>query len=125
MREAIASAGIDANIDVVQDGHSATQRIDGADANEQIPCPDLILLDMNLPKKSGDEVLHHLRASVRCRNTRVLIVSSSDAPRDRAAVETFAVSGYFKKPSNYVEFMKLGPMVRELLESGTLPDKTG
>jgi hypothetical protein len=49
-------------------------------------------------------------------------VSSSDAPRDRASVETFAVAGYFKKPSSYAEFMNLGSIVRDLLEPGTQPE---
>jgi DNA-binding response OmpR family regulator len=90
--------------------------------NQNVPCPDLVLLDMNLPKKSGNEVLQYLRATERCRYAAVLIVSSSDTPRDRASVETFTVAGYFKKPSNYAEFMKLGSVVRDLLEPGTRPE---
>jgi two-component system, chemotaxis family, response regulator Rcp1 len=117
MREAITSSRIEADIDVVRDGHAATRYFDAADASAGALCPDLILLDMNLPKKSGDEVLQHLRASARCKYAKVLIVSSSDAAQDRRIVEAFAVAGYFKKPSNYAEFMKLGPMVKDLLES--------
>lgn len=115
MAEAMEHAGVDAQMDVVQDGHAATQYFDGVDKDESIPCPDLILLDMNLPKKSGDDVLKHLRASARCKFAKVLIVSSSDAARDRGAVEKYAVAGYFKKPSAYGEFMKLGGIVKELL----------
>ena len=122
MREAIADARIDADIDVVHDGQAATRYFDAADANQNVPCPDLVLLDMNLPKKSGNEVLQYLRATERCRYAAVLIVSSSDTPRDRASVETFTVAGYFKKPSNYAEFMKLGSVVRDLLEPGTRPE---
>lgn len=119
MREAIKKARIDADIDVVQDGHLATQYFDAADANENAPCPDVILLDLNLPKKSGDEVLKHLREKAGFKNVKVLIVSSSDAPRDRATVESFAIAGYFKKPSSYAEFMTLGPIVKDLLEPVT------
>jgi CheY-like chemotaxis protein len=118
MREAIGNTGIDVEIEVVQDGHEATRYFDAVSASENMPCPDLILLDMNLPRQSGDEVLRHLRASGRCSSAKVLIVSSSDAPRDVASVEAFSLSGYFKKPSSYAEFLKLGPLVKSLLESG-------
>lgn len=119
MREAIEGAAIDADIQVLRDGHSATKYFDEADTNPSRPCPDLILLDLNLPKKGGDEVLQHLRASARCKNSKVLIVSSADARQTRASLDVHGIAGYFKKPSNYAEFMKLGSIVRNLLE--TLP----
>jgi len=117
IREAIQGRRINADIDVVRDGYAATRYFDEADASETAPCPDLILLDLNLPKTGGDEVLKHLRASVRCQHAKVLIVSSSDAPADRTMVANLAVSDYFKKPSSYAEFMKLGPIVERLLAS--------
>jgi CheY-like chemotaxis protein len=117
IREAIDLFGINADIDVLRDGHAATKYFAAADIDESAPCPDLILLDLNLPKASGDEVLKHQRASQRCRYAKVLIVSSADAPSDRATVERLAVAAYFKKPSVYAEFMKLGLIVKELLSS--------
>ena len=117
IREAIERSHIDAVIDVVRDGHAATQYFDAADASESAPCPALVLLDLNLPKKSGDEVLKHLRASCRCKNAKVVIVSSSDAPTDRKAVEYFTVSHYFQKPSQYHDFMKIGPVIESLLST--------
>jgi two-component system, chemotaxis family, response regulator Rcp1 len=115
IRDALQAAGVRAGIEVVDDGQAATAFFDQVDADENAPCPSLILLDMNLPKKNGAEVLMHLRESARCGRAAVLIVSSSDAPRERCAVAGFDVSGYFKKPSEYASFMKLGPLVRELL----------
>lgn len=76
----------------------------------------LVLLDMNLSKRSVNEVLNHLRQTSRCRAARVIIVSSSDAPRDRASVADLAVAGYFKKPSDHAGFMRLGPLVKAVLE---------
>jgi chemotaxis family two-component system response regulator Rcp1 len=117
MREAIDKAGIQADLVIIRDGQAATQYFEMLDATEGSVCPDLILLDMNLPKKTGDEVLRHLRAGIRSKSSKVLIVSSSDSPQDRLAVEAMGVAGYFKKPSNYGDYMKLGPLVRDLLES--------
>jgi CheY-like chemotaxis protein len=98
------------------DGHAAIKFFDAVEADESLRCPALVLLDMNLPKRNGSEVLNHLRQSARCRDARVIIVSSSDAARDRAAVAGLAVVGYFKKPSDYAGFMRLGPLVKAVLE---------
>jgi CheY-like chemotaxis protein len=115
IREAIERCSINADIHVIRDGHAATQYFDAADASESVPCPDLVLLDLNLPRTSGDEVLKHLRASDRCRYAKVVIVSSSDEPTDRKAVEYLAIAHYFKKPSTFTEFMKLGTIVESVL----------
>ncbi len=115
IRQAIATAKIDAAVEVVNDGHQAVEFIDTVEAGGRMPSPDLVLLDLNLPKKDGIEVLRHLRNSTSCRNALVLVVTSSDSVRDREAVSALGFSGYFRKPSVYSEFMKLGPMIRELL----------
>jgi chemotaxis family two-component system response regulator Rcp1 len=117
IREAIASAQVNADVRFVSDGDAATQFFDSTDADANAPCPTLILLDLNLPKTNGHDVLRHLRISRRCRNAAVLIVSSSDAVRDREGVADLGVNGYFRKPSDYYEFMKLGELVKRLLGS--------
>lgn len=115
IREALDSAQVEAVIQVVDDGDSATKFFDAADADPSVAVPKLILLDLNLPKKRGDEVLRYLRNSAKCRGVAVMVVSTSDSPRDRATVEPLGISGYFRKPSTYVEFMRLGPIVKTLL----------
>jgi len=115
IREALNRCGIDADIVVLPDGHAATKYFEATDACDSAPCPHLILLDLNLPKTSGEEVLKHIRASRRCTHSTVVIVSSSDVPSDRAMAERLSVAAYFKKPSIYAEFMKLGPLVKDLL----------
>ena len=118
IRKAIITADVGADLHVVNDGKAATLFFDAADAADTAPSADLVLLDMNLPKKNGDEVLKHMRASSRNRNAAVLIVSSSDAPRDQSAVATLGIAGYFwKKPSEYAEYMKLGTLVKTMLET--------
>lgn len=119
IREALENAQIDADVHVVDDGSSATAFIDAVDQDQEIVCPDIVLLDLNLPKKSGNDVLRHLRRSNRCKEAFVVIVSSSDAPPDRNSVSGLAIAGWFKKASRYGEYMKLGPIVKDLLESKT------
>lgn len=115
IRQAIANAQVNADLYVVSDGDAATRFFDSADADVNAPCPTLVLLDLNLPKKNGDDVLRHLRSSRRCGNATVLIVSSSDAARDREGVANLGANGYFRKPFDYSEFMKLGDLVKRLL----------
>ena len=116
IRDALKSAQVVANVHVVRDGYAATNFFDAADADPNAPCPALVLLDLNLPKKTGAEVLKHLRESRRCQAAQVLIISSSDSVRDRASVEHLGAAGYFKKPTEYEAFMKLGPVVKALLD---------
>ena len=116
IRKAIENADIKAHVHIVYDGHAATQFFDAADLDEKAPRPHLVLLDLNLPKKTGEDVLVHLRKSLRCRDALVLIVTSSNSARDRNAVAALSIAGYFRKSSEFSEFMKLGQIVKSLLE---------
>jgi CheY-like chemotaxis protein len=89
--------------------------LDRAENSPTQPCPDLVLLDLNIPRRDGTEVLRQLRQNKICRNSRVLVVTSSDSSRDREAVNALGIDGYFRKPSAYAEFLKLGPIVKSLL----------
>jgi DNA-binding response OmpR family regulator len=115
VREVIKAAGLKAEICVVTDGEQATRFFDERDLDSSKPCPDAIILDINLPKKSGSEILRHIRRSVRCYATPVLIVSTSGSEKDRADVMNHGANAYFHKPSEYDEYLKLGPILRGLL----------
>lgn len=115
MREALEAANLGAQIHVVNDGDEAFKLINNADANDIAPCPVLIVLDLNLPKRSGLEVLEHLRKSRKCANAMVLIATSSDSLRDREQAKRLGANEYFRKPSNYSAYLKLGEIVRKML----------
>ncbi|MDQ6759633.1 MAG: response regulator [Acidobacteriota bacterium] len=117
IREALESAGIQAEIHVVTDGQKAVRFFDEADGSDAAPCPALVILDVNLPKKNGDEVLQHLRENRKCSQTLVLIVSTSDSASDRNKMSKLGCDGYFRKPSNFDDFMKLGDVVKGLLST--------
>lgn len=116
IQEALETAAVDAELHIVQDGAAAMAFLDAAEAGMG-PCPNLVLLDLNLPKRSGTEVLEYLRQMTKCRDIRVLIVTSSDSEYDRAAVRKLGANGYFRKPSELDEFLKLGSVVKELLKA--------
>ncbi len=115
IREALRRSGIDAQIHVASDGEQTIRFLDNADSDDAAPIPDLILLDINMPRYKGGDVLRHLRLSRRCAHALVLIVTSSDSQQDRQEMDALGANGYFRKPSDLSEFMKLGQRVRELL----------
>ena len=115
VREALERADLEFELQVMDDGEKAVNLVEKIDQGEAVPQPDLVLLDLNLPRKSGVQVLERLRKSPRCARTPVVILTSSDSPKDRLHAELLGATQYFQKPSRLQEFMKLGPLVRELL----------
>lgn len=115
IREAIQNLHSGITIDLLKDGDQAISFFDRIDANSNIPCPALIVLDINLPKRDGGEVLRHMRQTERCRDALVLIVSTSDSARDRQQMAQLGANGYFRKPSEYDAFMELGNVIKNLL----------
>ena len=63
--------------------------------------PDLILLDLNMPKMNGIEFLKNLRADSSLKNLKVFIMTTSAESTDRSAAEELGISGYIIKPLNY------------------------
>lgn len=120
VREALVQAGIKFRMMVLDDGEKAVDFVDGLDRDSSREAPDLILLDLNLPKLSGDQVLTRMRRSTRCKTVPVVIVTSSDSPRDKSDAARLGATLYFRKPSRLDEFMSLGPLVRELLKRESL-----
>jgi len=117
IREAIERTGIH----VMTDNEQATQCFDETDCNDAVPCPALVILDINLPKKHGGEVLQHVRASRRCNHALVIVLSSSDLARERDTVMELGADAFFRKPSEYDEFLKLGDLIRSLLPAAPEP----
>jgi two-component system, chemotaxis family, response regulator Rcp1 len=115
IRHAIDGAKLEAELHVVRDGEEAIRFFDEADNNREAPCPSLVVLDINLPRKQGGDVLAHLRNSHRCSNALVIAMSTSDSARDRENMANLGADRYFCKPSEYDDFMKLGDMIKELL----------
>lgn len=115
IQESLAAAKLSVTTHVVTDGEEAVRFFDRVEADAGMPCPALVLLDINLPKKQGSDVLKHMRRSRKCANTLVVVVSTSDSAREREQMRDLGADGYFRKPSAYDDFMKLGDMVKALL----------
>jgi len=117
IEEAIKSAKVPVSLYVARNGEQATSYFDRVDRDSETPGPALVILDINLPRKPGYEVLKHLRKSRRSATAHVIVVSTSDSPRDRDQMKQLGADRYFRKPSEYAGFMKLGELVKALLSS--------
>ena len=115
IQEALDAAKLPVALDIVNDGEQAVRFFDQVDADPNIPCPALVILDINLPRKQGSEVLKHMRHSPRCGKALVIAISTSDSLWDREQMKNLGANSYFQKPSEYDEFMKLGDMAKQLL----------
>jgi DNA-binding response OmpR family regulator len=115
VREALEQSGLDFDLKVFDDGEQGVDFVESIDRDTTVSCPHLFLLDLNLPKKSGGQILERVRQSATCGQVPVVILTSSDSHKDKAQAADLKATGYFRKPSRLDEFMKLGPYVRDLL----------
>lgn len=115
VREALREQAIEFEMFVAENGEKAVLLLDRL--GREVPCPDLILMDLNLPGVEGPELFKKVRAHPVCSEVPIIVVTSSDSPKDRAWTREFGVSHYFRKPSSYEEYMKLGSVVREVVSA--------
>jgi DNA-binding response OmpR family regulator len=120
VKEAIKTESLPIEVYITADGEQAIDFIERAETDPQSPCPHVMLLDINLPKIDGFEVLRRVRASHKCANIPVLMITSSDSQGDRSEAAKLGAR-YFRKPITYDEFVKIGSFLRQfLVENGLL-----
>ncbi|HEY2843786.1 MAG TPA: response regulator [Bryobacteraceae bacterium] len=116
VREALREHHVACDLRVIADGEEVLAFLARLDRDNRLPCPDLLLLDLSLPRYDGREILKYLRASERCGQTPVVVLSSSDWIEDREAAAKNAAVHYFKKPSSLAQFLKLGVIIKDVME---------
>jgi DNA-binding response OmpR family regulator len=103
---------IEHELKVAHDGDEALAFFAHMGEPDSPPCPDLMLLDLNLPRLNGFEILTEFRKHPLCARTPVIVVSSSDTPTERSRMAELGVVLYFKKPADLDAYMELGAIVR-------------
>jgi len=107
-------------VHIASDGEMAVEFVARAERDPEAQRPHLLVLDLNLPKIDGFDVLRRIRASDKYKNIPVLVISSSDSPADRNEAAKLGAR-YFRKPVSYEEFLKVGALLRQFLsDSGLL-----
>jgi len=110
IEEALREHRVSYEIVVAEDGEAAIRMIESGQAK-----PDLILLDLNMPKRSGGEVLTLLREHPQCRTLPVMVLTSSDSPVDREEAMRLGATSFIRKPTGLDEFLQIGAAIKELL----------
>jgi len=115
IREALREHAVDCTLHVVSDGKDALGIISGETAKTDAVSISLIILDLNLPRHDGIEILQKLRETPVFERTPVVVLTSSDSPRDRVLATELGATRYLRKPSSLEEFLGLGAIFKELL----------
>ena len=129
LREALREHGVDCNMRVASDGkevlriigHESTAGTQGQPAEDYRA--DLIILDLNLPRHDGIEILERLRVSRTLAHVPVVVLTSSDSPRDRQMARQLGAAHYLRKPSSLQNFLDLGAVFKDLLGQGGTESK--
>jgi CheY-like chemotaxis protein len=114
VRHAMRQEGLTVALDLAEDGEAAVAILDQVDSGTVRPAPDVILLDMNIPRMDGKDVLQRIRSSPRCSRTPVVMITSSDSPEERRLAAELGATEYFRKPSTLEEFLQLGKVIRRV-----------
>jgi CheY-like chemotaxis protein len=118
IREALKEHGVECGIRVASDG----KEVLGLITPDEGPSPDmddlsLIILDLNLPRHDGIEILERLKESSHWSHVPVVVLTSSDSPQDRQAASRLGARYFLRKPSNLEQFLDLGAVFKELLDT--------
>jgi CheY-like chemotaxis protein len=104
VRRAFLRAGIASRLWVAPDGEEALRLLRGPDYPRE---RRLVLLDLNLPKMSGIELLRELRADPSLRSQSVVVLTTSNEERDRYEAHAMNVAGYLLKPITFPSFVEM------------------
>lgn len=103
---ALKNSGLHHRLTLLRDGQEALEFLRRADRFARAPRPDLILLDLLLPKKNGFDVLAEIRLDDALRDIPVVILTAADDEEFPARAEQYAVEQFIKKPVNFDKFLE-------------------
>ena len=110
--EAFKDSKLHNNLNVVGDGVEAMAYLRRQGQYANAPRPDLILLDLNLPRKDGREVLEEIKSDEDLRRIPVVILTTSDDERDILATYNLHANCYITKPVDLSQFIAIVRSIR-------------
>lgn len=124
IEEILGEVNIRNRLHVVEDGEEAMLFLHGKGNFSGSPRPDIILLDLNLPKKDGREVLKEIKEDKILKNIPVVVLTSSEAERDILRSYDLNANAYVTKPLDFDQFIEvIKSIVNFWLQIAKLPTK--
>ncbi len=125
-REALLEADVAVDLVAVPDGEQALEYLRGEGEHAGAPRPDLILLDLNLPRKDGREVLEEIKADPGLRSIPVVVLTSSESEKDILRAYELHANCYVSKPVDLGQFLDVVKAIEGFwVEIVKLPAKEG
>lgn len=122
MEEAFEEVDVSARLAVVTDGVEAFDFFKGRGEHAGAPLPDLVVLDLGLPARSGAQVLQEMRADAELISVPVVVLSSDDDPGTVETAYREGANAYVTKPDNYEEMLVIVEALRDFwLSTAELP----
>lgn len=106
-RIALEDSKISVHLNVVEDGVEAMAFLRKQEKYAKVPHPDIVLLDLNLPKKDGREVLAEIKGDEYLKRIPVVILTTSQAEEDILKAYDLAANCYITKPVDFDQFVKI------------------
>ena len=106
-QEALKNHKVQNNLHVVTDGEEAMDFLRRQGKHKNAPRPDIILLDLNLPRKDGREVLAEIKSDPDLKTIPVVIITSSEAEQDIIKSYNLNANCYVTKPVDLDQFIKV------------------
>lgn len=123
-QEAFKAANSNVRLHVAMDGVEALAFLAQEGEHSAAPRPDLILLDLNLPKKDGREVLRHIRSDPKLENIPTVILTTSDAAIDINHSYQLRANSYVSKPVQLDKFQSVVRSINDFwFEKAKLPER--
>ena len=120
IREGLKGTPVDIKITVARDGVEAMEQLQALGGGTR---PDLVLLDLNLPRKNGREVLAEMKSSPALKQIPVLVMTSSRADEDVAAAYALNANCYITKPGDLDEYISVVKAIENFwFLTATLPE---
>jgi two-component system, chemotaxis family, response regulator Rcp1 len=111
--EALKGSKVSNNLSIVRDGAAAMDFLHQEDMYADAKRPDVILLDLNLPKKDGREVLAEIKADENLKTIPVVIMTTSEAEQDILNTYKLYANCYITKPVNLDQFIQVVRSIEE------------
>ena len=122
-REAFKEGKLANTLHVVTDGAEAMDFLYQRGEYVDVPCPNVILLDLDLPKKNGDQVLEEIKADAELRRVPVIVLTSSEVEEDIVRSYDLNASAYLVKPVDPEDFIDVVRAIERFwISIVTLPD---